>query len=254
LGYSGVNSSLKTKNGITGEIQVNSPEMIYAKETPKNARAILGDDVYDSISAKTGIEGGLGHKLYEQWRALPEGSPGRLPLEAQSKAYYDAIRSKAGQSAPHKITYVDLPNDLVANSNGVYGYLPTVDSQFHSSRWPVDWTNREQVAGARSTRLDYHAELNKKREFVDSLRRDGIDDNVIAKKIVDMRNQDRLSHDKTAESLEVVYKRNLNTYGNKFGPTYESQLQKYGSAAEVINAALRSNNTMDILTGLAKPK
>lgn len=99
LGYSGVNSSLKTKNGITGEIQVNSPEMIYAKETPKNARAILGDDVYDSISAKTGIEGGLGHKLYEQWRALPEGNQGRLPIEAQSKAYYDAIRSKTGQSA-----------------------------------------------------------------------------------------------------------------------------------------------------------
>lgn len=73
--------------------------MIYAKETPKNARAILGDDVYDSISAKTGIEGGLGHKLYEQWRALPEGNQGRLPIEAQSKAYYDAIRSKAGQPA-----------------------------------------------------------------------------------------------------------------------------------------------------------
>jgi len=78
--------------------------MIYAKETPKNARAILGADVYDSISAKKGIEGGLGHKLYEQWRSLPDNDTRRrLPIETQSKAYYDSIRSKAGQSAINSV-------------------------------------------------------------------------------------------------------------------------------------------------------
>lgn len=50
LGYSGVNGTMKTASGLTGEIQVNSPEMIYAKETPANARAILGDETCNNIA------------------------------------------------------------------------------------------------------------------------------------------------------------------------------------------------------------
>lgn len=79
-------------------------------------------------------------------------------------------------------------------------------------------------------------------------------DEAIAKKLVEARNQARLSHYKTPEALDVVYQRNMSAYGNKYGPTYESQLEKYGSPTEVINAALRSNDSMDILTGIAKPK
>jgi len=154
----------------------------------------------------------------------------------------------------NKVRYVDMPKDLAVDPKGVYGYLPTKDSQFHSGKWPVDWTNADQVAKARTTRLDYHVGLNKKQQFIDTLRRDGIGDDNIAKQIVEMRNQERLSHYKTPEALEAVYQRNLTKYGNKSGPTYESQLSKYGSSSEVINAALRSNNTMDILTGISKPK
>jgi hypothetical protein len=92
LGYSGVNSTIKTKAGIFGEVQVNTPAMIYAKESESMARVLLGDDLYDSIASKSGIAGGQGHKLYEQWRTLPETDPGRSAIEAQSKAYYDAVR------------------------------------------------------------------------------------------------------------------------------------------------------------------
>lgn len=77
---------------------------------------------------------------------------------------------------------------------------------------------------------------------------------TIPQKLVDLRNADRLSHYKTDEALQVVFKRNLKQYGSKYGPTYESQLQKYGSDKGVIDAALRSNDSMDVLTGLAVPR
>ncbi len=92
LGYSGINSTRKTQAGIIGETQVNTPAMIYAKEPESMARVLLGDDLYDSMKDKSGVVGGLGHKLYEQWRILPDHDASRAVLEAQSKAYYDSIR------------------------------------------------------------------------------------------------------------------------------------------------------------------
>lgn len=92
LGYSGINSTIKTQAGIIGEVQVNTPAMIYAKESETTARALLGDDLYNSIASKSGIPGGQGHELYEQWRNLPESGTGRSVIEAQSKDYYDAVR------------------------------------------------------------------------------------------------------------------------------------------------------------------
>lgn len=76
----------------------------------------------------------------------------------------------------------------------------------------------------------------------------------IAPKIVDVLIQNRLTHCKTPDALEIVNKRNRAKYGNKSGHYYESQVAKYGSSEEVINAALRSNDTMDILTRIATPK
>lgn len=163
-------------------------------------------------------------------------------------------KAKAESPAAKPLRHVDMPDDLLEDPQGVYGYMPTTDSQFHSSKWPVDWSNHSQVASARKTRLEYHAGLDKKREWVDTMRSEGVSDDDIARQIVDMRNQDRLSHYKTPEALESVYQRNTAKYGNKFGPSYESQVAKYGSSEEVINAALRSNDTMDILTGIATPK
>ena len=96
LGYSGVNSSLKTRAGINAEIQVNTPEMIYAKEPPHLARALLGDELYNGVAAKSSVEGGLGHKFYEQWRVLPSKSSEAKAIADQSKAYYNAVRRGNG--------------------------------------------------------------------------------------------------------------------------------------------------------------
>jgi hypothetical protein len=92
LGYSGMNVSVRTESGLIGEVQINSPEMIFAKEPPELARAILGDAEYDRIVGSTGATGGLGHHYYEQWRSLPPGSPEADAIAAQSRAYYDQFR------------------------------------------------------------------------------------------------------------------------------------------------------------------
>ncbi|KPQ29314.1 MAG: hypothetical protein HLUCCX14_07250 [Marinobacter excellens HL-55] len=164
----------------------------------------------------------------------------------------EGIDAQAAQLS--RVRVVPLPKDLVADRRGVYGYLPTEDSQFHSTRWPVDWTDQAQVSTARATRLDYHSGLDKKRALVVEMRESGYRDEEIARMLVELRNNDRLSHYKTPEALNAVYQRNLTKYGNKSGPTYESQLSKYGSAEEVISASLRSNDSVDVLTGLARPK
>src|SRR5690554_2401459 len=173
-------------------------------------------------------------------------------FEAEAKPRPEGVEAQVAGLG--KIRVVPLPNDLVADKRGVYGYLPTEDSQFHSNRWPVDWTDQTQVSTARATRLDYHEGLDKKRVLIGEMRESGYDDEEIAKKLVELRNNDRLSHYKTPEALNAVYQRNLTRYGNKLGPTFESQLSKYGSAEEVIRAALRSNDSVDVLTGLAVPK
>jgi hypothetical protein len=96
LGYSGVNSTIKTQAGIFGEVQVNTPAMIYAKESEAMSRILLGDHMYSSIAARSGISGGQGHKFYEQWRVLSPNSTQAQSIAEQSRANYEAIRRANG--------------------------------------------------------------------------------------------------------------------------------------------------------------
>ena len=104
MGYSGILTNIETKNGLVAEMQANTAKMIYAKEKESSARAILGDDIYNKISKATGIEGGLGHKYYEEFRTL-EGDIKSLvgdelraaqtrmnELEKLSREYYEIFR------------------------------------------------------------------------------------------------------------------------------------------------------------------
>lgn len=96
LGYSGY--ILNVKEGKTiSEVQVNTSRMIYGKEKESDARRILGNDVYDKIKKETGIKGGLGHTLYEEYRELDPTIPKELlrmkEIEKLSKEYYASIRN-----------------------------------------------------------------------------------------------------------------------------------------------------------------
>lgn len=91
LGYVGNIVNVKTNNGLVAEIQVNTAKMIYAKELPKNAKAILGEKLWNKIHRETGIEGGLGHKYYEEWRVMSkeeQQSAKGIALRKRSEEYY----------------------------------------------------------------------------------------------------------------------------------------------------------------------
>ena len=85
---------MKTENGLTAEIQVNFPGMIYAKEPKEIALHYMSATKYNEIAKKTGLEGGLGHAYYEKIRVIPKQNmtaaqqKQRDELIEQSKDYY----------------------------------------------------------------------------------------------------------------------------------------------------------------------
>jgi hypothetical protein len=95
IGYTGNIINIKTTNGLTAEIQVNTAKMIYAKELPENAKKILGDKLWNNIHKEVGVEGGLGHKYYEEWRVMSKAeqrSAMGKALKKKSEEYYAYFR------------------------------------------------------------------------------------------------------------------------------------------------------------------
>lgn len=94
LGYSGNIVNVKLSNGQIAEIQVNTPKMIFAKEKPEDAIRVIGKEKYDQIARQTGLTGGKGHTIYEEYRELvkrpnsPENVRRLSELETESKNYY----------------------------------------------------------------------------------------------------------------------------------------------------------------------
>ncbi len=88
MGYTGTIVNLKMPNGLLAEVQVNTPKMIYAKEPREIAEQLIGKEKWLEIRRETGLEGGLGHKLYEEARVLKKGDPRRTILKRKSEEYY----------------------------------------------------------------------------------------------------------------------------------------------------------------------
>jgi hypothetical protein len=70
FGYKGVITNVKLSNGLVGEMQVNSPGMIYAKVPKHEALFVMDEKTYDHIAKTTGLPGGRGHELYEDIRKI----------------------------------------------------------------------------------------------------------------------------------------------------------------------------------------
>lgn len=62
--------------------------MIYAKEPPEIARALIGSELWYKIHKETGLPGGLGHKLYEAYRVLDPSDEKAIELAKESMEYY----------------------------------------------------------------------------------------------------------------------------------------------------------------------
>lgn len=92
MGYSGNIINIRTSNDLIAEIQVNTDRMIYAKEMPKDAKKILGEERWNEIREQTGMEGGLGHKYYEEWRRMDRASNEAQKIAQNSMEYYSHFR------------------------------------------------------------------------------------------------------------------------------------------------------------------
>ena len=92
MGYSGNIVNIRTSNGLIAEIQVNTERMIYAKERPNDAKRILGEKRWNEIREQTGMEGGLGHQYYEEWRILDRTSDEAKKISQKSIEYYGNFR------------------------------------------------------------------------------------------------------------------------------------------------------------------
>lgn len=96
-GYKGILTNFKARNGLTVEMQVNSPGMIYAKVDKADALNVMSEKKYNEIAKKTGLPGGMGHKYYDQIRvidpqtATPEQLALRADLVKKSEKYYAAF-------------------------------------------------------------------------------------------------------------------------------------------------------------------
>lgn len=94
LGYSGNIVHLQSASNLVMEVQVNSPKIIYAKE--KDAELILGKKLFEQIKNETGLEHGLGHHFYEEYRVLnpmvKEEAEKMKKIAEESRAYYNKFR------------------------------------------------------------------------------------------------------------------------------------------------------------------
>jgi hypothetical protein len=62
-------------------------------ECPAIAKTILGNTLWNKIRVDTGLEGGLGHTFYEQWRVLDPKSPQAIAIKKKSIEYYSHFTS-----------------------------------------------------------------------------------------------------------------------------------------------------------------
>lgn len=95
-GYSGHIVNVKIK-GVTSEIQVNTPEMIFAKEPMPVVVKLLGKKEYLRIRKQTGQFAGWGHRYYEESRSRRNDNPKRRKGNASridSRNYYSNFSKK----------------------------------------------------------------------------------------------------------------------------------------------------------------
>lgn len=97
-GYEGNLVKVRAPNGHVAEIQVTTPEMYYGKMPGRevNSKQVLGEELWNAIKQRTGVEPGVGHSIYEDMRVLdlyhPEDYNKWQDLLEQSMEYYSRLK------------------------------------------------------------------------------------------------------------------------------------------------------------------
>ena len=69
--FKGAIVKVKTSRGLPAEIQITTPEMIFANsQTAERAKSVLGEELFNEIKKGSGLDPILGHKLYEAVRPI----------------------------------------------------------------------------------------------------------------------------------------------------------------------------------------
>ena len=113
-GYSGYTVFVRSggANANKAEIQINFPAMMYAKSLPEFRNSMPGRE--GEMQAKfREVPGGLGHKMYEVYRAQEQTPTGKA-YAAACKLYYDYFRSdppnmRLGRAALEAMRALDPP-------------------------------------------------------------------------------------------------------------------------------------------------
>jgi hypothetical protein len=114
MGYNGILTNIETRTGLIAEIQVLSPEMIFAKMPPDEAVRLIGGKRWKMIEKATGKPGGLGHKFYEEYRVLDKSIAGH-------KAKMDQIKKLSEEYYAHFQKTINTVEKVVPDT---LGYTP----------------------------------------------------------------------------------------------------------------------------------
>jgi hypothetical protein len=98
-GFRGWNYKIETDIGLTAEIQIVEPEMIFASWEEPQTRAVLGDEAFDTMAERlrevevngTALKPGIGHQLYEESRILKSNDPAQDSISDATLVYTEAV-------------------------------------------------------------------------------------------------------------------------------------------------------------------
>ena len=142
--------------------------------------------------------------------------------------------------------------DAVVNPDAVYGFSPSTaeGSTLKDYADGIDWTDPAQVSEARKQRQLYHESMQELYDIILAMVQEDLDAETIARAVSQRRNELRLEAFRDdPEGLKLAKKRNLEVYGNEFGPTADSLYEKYESWDMVMIKALGTNAGMDACLG-----
>lgn len=194
--------------------------------TPVNRAVVVGDVV--GVAIGYGIGKGLG---------------------ALASKYGPQVAELFAQRAAQK-ALKDIPEGIVADSRGVHGYMPKPGSEYAN----FDFTDPAVVAKGRATRLDYLAETHKIDKTVAAMRAEGKSSEEIARHVVEMRNQQKVTARSTMspEGVAELEARNMKKYGHPVGPTADKLYKDNGSWEGVIEKATKKDQAINWLLGIKK--
>lgn len=142
--------------------------------------------------------------------------------------------------------------DIVENPDAVYGFSPSPAEESTLKKYAdaIDWTDPDQVADAREQRRQYHESMEELYDMILAMVEEDLDIETIARAVSQRRNEIRMeSYANDPDGLALLKQRNLETYGNEFGPTQDALYEEYGSWEMVLIKALGSNPGMDACLG-----